>query len=317
MTAGPGYFDQTGRHDVLSGGIRMLPITTSKGTFRVWTKRTGNNPRLKVLLVHGGPGATHEYLLGFDSWFPAAGVEYYYYDQLGSGWSDQPDEPELWDFGRMAEELEQVRLGLGLGPDNLVVYGQSAGGVVAIEHALRYPGAARALIISNMMASGPAYNAYAQTVLKSELSAQVRAEIEAIEAAEDFANPRYMELLMPHHYEKHVLRMPAGAWPEPVSRSFSRVNQSIYVPMQGPSELGASGKVLAWDRFNDLKSIAIPTLTIGATHDSMDPRHMEAMARELPHGHYLHCPNGSHLALYDDQEVYMKGILAFLEALDP
>ena len=89
------YLDNTGRDDVLSGGIRMIPVETPKGTFRVWTKRVGNNPRIKVLILHGGPGFSHEYLEAFDSYFPAASIEYYYYDQLGSYYSDQPEEPEL------------------------------------------------------------------------------------------------------------------------------------------------------------------------------------------------------------------------------
>ncbi len=84
------YFDNTGRTDVLAGGVRMIPIHTPKGDFRVWTKRVGNNPRIKVLLLHGGPGATHEYFEAADSFFPGASVEYYYYDQLGSAYSDQP-----------------------------------------------------------------------------------------------------------------------------------------------------------------------------------------------------------------------------------
>jgi proline iminopeptidase len=71
------YFDNTGRDDVLSGGVKMIPITTPQGTFRVWTKRVGNNPRIKVLLLHGGPGVTHEYLEAFDSFFPGASIEYY------------------------------------------------------------------------------------------------------------------------------------------------------------------------------------------------------------------------------------------------
>jgi proline iminopeptidase len=72
------YFDRANRSDVLSGGVRLIPVTTPRGTFRVWTKRVGNNPRIKVLLLHGGPGATHEYFEAADSYFPAAGVEYYY-----------------------------------------------------------------------------------------------------------------------------------------------------------------------------------------------------------------------------------------------
>ena len=108
------YLDNSGRDDVLSGGSRMIPVSTPAGTYRVWVKRIGNNPDLKVLLLHGGPGATHEYLEACDSYLPAAGVEYYYYDQLGSGCSDQPDEPALWDLDRFVDEVEQVRIALGL-----------------------------------------------------------------------------------------------------------------------------------------------------------------------------------------------------------
>ncbi|MCK5483643.1 MAG: alpha/beta fold hydrolase, partial [Gemmatimonadetes bacterium] len=126
------YLDYSSRSDVLSGGARLIPIETPAGTFNVWTKRTGNHPTMKVLLLHGGPGATHEYLEAFDSYFPNAGIEYYYYDQLGSNFSDQPDDPSLWEVGRFVEEVEQVRQALGLGPDNFYLYGQSWGGILAI-----------------------------------------------------------------------------------------------------------------------------------------------------------------------------------------
>src|SRR5947209_8552475 len=130
-----GYLDYSRRDDRLSGGVKMIPIQTSKGQFRVWTKRIGNNPRVKVLLLHGGPGATHEYFEAFDSYFPAAGIEYYYYDQLGSAYSDQPDEPDLWELPRFVDEVEQVRRALGLHHDNFYLYGQSWGGILAIEYA--------------------------------------------------------------------------------------------------------------------------------------------------------------------------------------
>jgi proline iminopeptidase len=89
------YLDNSGRADRLSGGVRCIPISTPHDTFKVWTKRVGNNPRVKLLLLHGGPGATHEYFEPCDSDLPAAGIEFYYYDQLGSHYSDQPDVPDL------------------------------------------------------------------------------------------------------------------------------------------------------------------------------------------------------------------------------
>jgi proline iminopeptidase len=106
--------------------------------------------------------------------------------------------------------------------------------------------------------------------------------------------------------------MPAEEWPDPVNRAFKHINEDIYVPMQGPSELGAKGKLLDWDRTTDLAAIEVPSLVIGAEFDTMDPEHLEWMASEMQNGRYLHCPNGSHMALYDDQQVYFQGLIRFI-----
>jgi proline iminopeptidase len=311
------YLDYSGRDDVLSGGARKVLVTTPAGDHHVWVKRTGNNPDLKVLLLHGGPGSTHEYLEACDSYLPAVGVEYYYYDQLGSGFSDQPDEPSLWELDRFVEEVEQVRRALGLSRDNFVLYGQSWGGLLAIEYALKYQQHLRGLVISNMMSSVPAYNAYAEQVLMPAMDQAALAEIKSMEASGDTGNPRYLELLLEQHYIHHVLRMPVGDWPDPVQRGFAHINPAIYVSMQGPSELGisADAKLAAWDRTGDLRMIEVPALVIGARYDTMDPAHMEMMAGLLPKGRYLHCPNGSHLAMYDDQATYFAGLTDFLQDL--
>jgi proline iminopeptidase len=294
----------------------MIPIETPAGEFRVWTKRVGNNPTIKVLLLHGGPGATHEYFEAFDSYLPGAGIEYYYYDQLGSAYSDQPEAPELWDIPRFVDEVEQVRVALGLDADNFYLLGHSWGGILAMEYALAHPDNLKGLIISNMMASIPAYNVYAEEVLMPSMDQAVLAEIKAFEAAEDYLNPRFQGLLVEHHYVNHVLRMPPEEWPDPVNRAFAGLNNDIYIPMQGPSELGASGKLLEWDRTADLQDIHVPTLVIGAEYDTMDPEHMEWMAGEFPNGSYLYCAEGSHMAMYDDQLTYVEGLIKFLREVD-
>jgi proline iminopeptidase len=304
------------RPDALSGGARLVPIKTAHGDFTVWTKRCGDNPRIKLLLLHGGPGATHEYFEAFDSYLPQAGIEYIYYDQLGSHRSSQPDVPELWETARFVDEVEQLRLALGLDASNFFLLGHSWGGILAMEYALAHQKHLKGLVISNMVSSIPAYNRYAQEVLMPGIAPAVLAEIQALEAAKDHENPRYMELLIPHHYEHHVLRMPHAQWPDPVHRAFAHLNPKVYIPMQGPSELGASGKLVNWDRTAELPKITVPTLTIGGAHDTMDPKHMEAMARALPQGRYLHCPNGSHMAMYDDQATYMQGLVDFLRSVD-
>jgi proline iminopeptidase len=311
-----GYLDYSGRDDVLSGGVKLILVSTPKGDFPVWTKRIGNNPAIKVLLLHGGPGATHEYFEAFDSYFPAASIEYYYYDQLGSAYSDQPDEPDLWELPRFVEEVEQVRQALRLDRTNFYLLGHSWGGILAIEYALKHQQHLKGLIISNMMASIPAYNEYANKVLMPAMDQTALAEIKRLEAAGQHENPRYMELLVQHHYVQHILRMPADQWPDPVNRAFKRLNPKVYVPVQGPSELGASGKLINWDRMAELGKIAVPTLVIGARYDTMDPAHMEMVSGKVQKGRYLFCPNGSHLAMYDDQRVYVEGVIQFVRDVD-
>ena len=310
------YFDNSRHADAWSGGARMIPIHTPNGAFNVWVKRVGNNPRLKVLLLHGGPAVPHDYLEAMDSFLPAAGIEYYYYDQLGAGNSDQPKNYDLWTTNRFVDEVEQVRTALGLTKDNFCLYGQSWGGLLAIEYALAHQDQLKCLVISNMMASIPAYNAYAKSKLMPELNASDLATVQQLEAENKTDDPRYMGILVPQFYEKHFLRRPAAEWPEPVNRAFARQNEHIYTLMQGPSELGAGGRLVNWDRFADLKRITVPTLVIGAKYDTMDPAYMEKMAKQLPKGEYAFMPEGSHLAMYDDQQRYFAALVGFLKKQD-
>jgi proline iminopeptidase len=164
-----------------------------------------------------------------------------------------------------------------------------------------------------MMASAIEYDAYAENVLGPMLPPGVLDEIKAIEAADDFANPRYEELLMEHFYPEHVLRMPPEEWPQPVLNAFGAMNKHIYVLMQGPSEFGIAGTLETWDRSMDLGKIAVPTLVIGAEHDTMDPAYMEWMAGQVQDGEYLYCPNGSHMAMWDDEVTYANGVVGFIQ----
>lgn len=311
------YYDRTNRPDASAGGVRMIPITTPLGTFNVWTKRVGNNPALKVLLLHGGPGGTHDFFEAVDSFFPPAGVEYYYYDQLGSGRSDNPADSSMWDLGRFVDEVEQVRRALGLGPDNFVLLGHSWGGILAMEYALTHGEALKGLVISNMMSSAPAYSRYANEVLIPAMNQDDLAEIREIEGARDFDNPRYMELLVRSYYVDHILRMNPAEWPEPIRFSFKDLNQDLYLTMQGPSELGMweEASLAHWDRTGDLKDITAPTLVLGGRHDTMDPTFLEMMAARIPNGSSYICEHGSHMAMYDDQESYFGALLDFLSSL--
>jgi proline iminopeptidase len=307
------YFNY-GDSGVQMAGIKMIPVKTSIGDFKVWTKRFGNNPRIKILLLHGGPAATSEYMECFESFFPKEGFEFYEYDQLGSYRSDKPTDSSLWTTDRFVEEVEQVRKAIGADQNNFYLLGNSWGGILAMSYALKYQDNLKGLIIANMMASCPEYGKYADEVLAKQMDPKVLEEVKAIEAKGDFTNPRYMELLLPNFYNKHLCRLPE--WPEPVNRSFSHTNQTIYVMMQGPSEFGIAGRLANWDVKDRLKEIKTPTLMVGAEHDTMDPKAMEEQSKLVQKGRYLYCPNGSHLAMWDDQQVFMNGVIKFIKDVD-
>jgi proline iminopeptidase len=306
------YYDY-GESGVKDGGVKMIPVKTPVGEFKVWTKRFGNNPKIKVLLLHGGPAFTHEYLEVFESFFPKEGIEFYEYDQLGSYYSDQPKDSSLWTTERFVEEVEQVRKALGLDKENFYLYGSSWGGILAMEYALKYQDNLKGLIISNMMASAPDYGKYADNVLAKQMDPKVLAEVRSLEAKNDYKNPKYMDLLMNNYYNQHICRV---EWPEPLMRCFKHANEEIYTMMQGPSEFGVGGRLKNWDRKADLKNITVPTLTIGGKFDTMDPEHMKWMSTQVQNGNYLYCPNGSHLAMYDDQQIYFDGLIKFIKAVD-
>lgn len=312
------YLDYSNSDSQLSGGTKIIPIHTELGTFNVWTKQVGNNPELKVLLLHGGPGATSEYWEAADSYFPNAGVQYYYYDQLGSGKSDNPNDERLWQVDRFVEEVEQVRIALGLNSSNFILLGHSWGGILGIEYALKYQENLKGLIISNMVSSIPDYIDYANEILGPKLPEEVLMKIKTFEQNEDYTNTEYLGLIEQYYYPKHVLRMDPSDWPNPVLRAFANLNYPLYLKMQGPSEFGVVGDAILkdWDRTNDLSNISIPTLIIGAEYDTMDPRAMEKMSTLVKNGKYLYCPEGSHMAMYDDQKTYFEGVISFLSTLD-
>jgi proline iminopeptidase len=250
----------------------------------------------------------------FESFFPQQGFELIEYDQLGSYYSDQPKDSVLWTIPRFVDEVEQVRVALNLTKDNFYILGNSWGGILAMEYALKYQQNIKGLIISNMVSSAPEYGKYAEEVLGKQMKPEVLAEIKQIEAKKDFANPRYMELLIPNFYKEHICRL--AEWPDALNRSLKHANSDVYVRMQGPSEFGISGLLANWDITNRLPEITVPTLMVGAKYDTMDPKAMEKQSKLVQNGAYLDCPNGSHLAMWDDQQVYMNGVINFIKQVD-
>ena len=299
--------------EVQSGGIKMIPIKTPVGKFKVWTKKFGDNPRIKILLLHGGPAMTHEYMECFESFFPKEGFEMYEYDQLGSYYSDQPNNDDLWKTERFVEEVEQVRKVLGMNKDNFYLLGNSWGGILAMEYALKYQDNMKAVLISNMMPSIPDYEKY-NGVLRGQMRKTLVDSLDAFEKKGDFKNPVYVDLVTKEYYNQHICRLPE--WPDPINRAFKHLNEHVYVLMQGPSEFKVGGRLLTWDVKDKLKNIKIPTLAIGAKYDTMDPKAMEDISKTVQKGRFLYCPNGSHLCFWDDQKVYFAGVNQFIKDVD-
>lgn len=302
------YLDFSTPGKVQMAGIQMVDL---KEGYKVWTKRFGNSP-MKVLLLHGGPALTHEYMECFESFFPQANIEFYHYDQLGSYRSDQPEDDKLWTIDRFVEEVEQVRKQLGLNKDNFFLAGNSWGGILAMEYALKYQQHLKGLLVFNMTADFGKYEAY-NSMLRKELPQTLIDTFEYYENKGDFHNPRYQDLVFEKYYTKHICKL--DVWPEPVMRSFKHVNQHVYEYMQGPSEFVPGGILKGWSVWDDLKTLTVPTLMVGAKYDTMNPAEMEEMSKLVQNGQYLYCPNGSHLAMWDDQEVFMKGVIEFIHGV--
>ena len=289
-------------------GIRMIPVVGGK--YKVWTKKIGSGP-IKVLLLHGGPGFTHCYLEAMESFLPQAGIEIYYYDQLGCGNSDIPDDPSLWTLPRYVEEVEEVRRGLGL--DNFVLYGHSWGGMLAIDYALKYQQHLRGLVISNMAAGVQAAIKRGITLKNTLLPPDKLAKLNALEAKQDYDNPEYEGIMMEDLYPKMICRI--QPWPEPITRAFRLANLKIYNEMQGKSEFQVTGNFKDWERWDRLHEIKVKAFTIGARYDEMDPEDMKRMATLMPNATSAICPNGSHMALWDDQAIYFQHLLAYLKTV--
>lgn len=308
------YFNYS-KAELENAGVKMVEVQTPKGKFKVWTRKIGNNPRIKILLLHGGPALTHEYMECFEPFFGKEGFEIYQYDQLGSFYSDQPTDSSLWTLERFVEEVEQVRVALGLGKDNFYILGNSWGGILGMEYALKYQQHLKGLIVSNMTADYAKYGAYNQK-LRTQMRKSLVDSLEAFEKKNDFLNPVYQQLVFDEYYCKHILRKKAADWPEPVLRSFKHLNFPVYDILQGPSEFVPGGRLVGWECWSRLNQLNIPVLMIGAKHDTMNPEEMEQMSKLMKNGSYLYCPTGGHLSMWDAQEEYYPGIIKWVKEVD-
>jgi proline iminopeptidase len=294
----------SGRPDgVRTGGSRKVLVD---GRFEVWVKQVGRG-KIPVLTLHGGPGFPHYYFECFEDFLPQDRIRFYYYDQLGCGFSDRPDDASLWTMRRYCEEVEQVRRALDL--DRFVLYGQSWGGMLAIDYALAYPQHISRLVISNMTASMPSYTKYVNE-LRAAMPRDVDSAMKLFEQRGDYLAPEYQQLIMDHLYSKHICRL--KPWPEPAMRSMLNLNTDVYNTMQGPSEFTITGNFKDWDRWADLPRLSMPTLLMVGRYDTMSVADIQRMGGLIPNSQVFVCEHGSHWSMYDDQESYFGALVPFL-----
>ncbi len=296
----------SGRADgVRTGGSRYIQVD---GKYKVWVKQVGTGS-IPVLTLHGGPGAPHFYFECMEDFLPQAGVRFWYYDQLGCGFSDQPDDKSLWTIDRFREEVEQVRAALGL--DKFILFGQSWGGMLAIEYALKYPQYLSGLVISNMSASIDGYVKYVGE-LRRALPDDVKAVLDKYEARGQYEAPEYQQAMM-KVYARHICRL--DPWPEPVIRAFAHLAAPVYNTIQGPNEFVVTGTMKGWDRYQDLPNIKVPTLLIVGRYDEMNPADIQRMGTLIPDSKVVICEKGSHLSMWDDQEAYFAALIPWLQSI--
>lgn len=260
-----------------------------------------------VFCLNGGPGLACDYLREAHSCLIDQGYHVVAFDQLGTGRSDQPDDPALWTIGRYVEETETVRKALGLGKVHLL--GHSWGGWLAIEYALTYPDALKTLILEDTVGDMP-HLASELERLRAALGPETVAMMQRHEAMGTFDHPEYQAAVTILNY-RHVCRL--AEWPAPVNRSLGSWNMGPYKTMQGPNEFLYIGNLKDWNRIPDMPRITVPALITCGQHDELTPACALKIKLALPDAE-LHCfPNSSHMPFYEEPQAYYPVLLDFLK----
>ena len=298
-------------------------MTESEGTvpfgdFETWYRVTGtldpDSPRAPTVLLHGGPGATHDYLDAMRG-LAADGRAVVQYDQLGNGRSTHLRDrgAEFWTPALFCDELDNLLAGLGIA-GRYHVLGQSWGSCLAQEHALRQPAGLRSLVLADALASIPDFAAECARLL-SALPADVQETIRRHEAAGTTADPEYTEACMVF-YRRHVCRL--EVWPDEVSRSFQAMEEdpTVYGTMNGPSEFTITGTLRDWSIVDRLGEIRVPALMVSGRHDETTPKLQETLLAGIPSSEWVCFEDSSHMPHVEEPERWLAIVSAFLRRVD-
>jgi proline-specific peptidase len=276
--------------------------------YQIWYRRVGNGG-IPLLMLHGGPGAGHDYLETLEGLAIERPV--IFYDQLGCGKSDQPADESLWRIERFVAEVDIVRRALGL--EQIHLLGQSWGGWLAIEYMLTHPAGVVSLILASTSASVPQFVAETKR-LKSELPAEIYETMQRFEAAGDYHHPEYEEATM-EFYRRHVCRL--DDWPGPLLRSLDNLTANpVYETMNGPNEFMVIGNLKEWDRTDQLGEITVPTLITVGRYDELTPACAETLHQGISNSQMVVFEESAHLAHLEETEKYLQVVANFLAMVE-
>jgi len=276
---------------------------------RVWTRVIGAGPRTPLLLLHGGPGAGHDYLEPLAALADERPVVFY--DQLGCGRSDIPDNPALWTIERFADEIDEVRAALGLTRCHLL--GQSWGGWLGIEYLLRQPPGIASAVLASTSSSIPEFSRACEALIAA-LPEEHRVALETLGARGQYDHPDYLAA-EESFYQRHLCRL--AAWPDCMLRSVENLHHTpVYGAINGPNEFTTTGNLRYWDRTADLAQIDVPVLITCGRYDELTPDCAETLRSHIPGAALRIFEASAHVAHIEESEAYRACMADFLRAHD-
>ena len=278
---------------------------------RVWFRAVGGGGEREstpLLVLHGGPGCPHDYLENLVA-LASEKRRVIFYDQLGCGNSDLPDDTSLWTVERFTDEIDIVRAALGL--ERVHLLGQSCGGMLGIEYAIRQPRGLVSLILADAMPSMVLWVEEANR-LRAALPPEVNATLLRHEQAGTTDSPAYHAAVEVFN-QRHVCRL--SPLPEFVQRANAK-SGFMYNYMNGPSEFHVIGVIKDWDRTDRLNDIQVPTLIISGKYDESTPLLNDILHKGISDSEWVLFEHSAHLPHVEEEEKFMRTVDAFLMRID-
>ncbi|MCF5706899.1 proline iminopeptidase-family hydrolase [Pseudomonas syringae] len=286
------------------------------GPYQTWYRITGDlrGPRTPLVILHGGPGCTHDYVDAFKD-IASTGSAVIHYDQLGNGRSTHlPDKKaDFWTVDVFLNELNNLLMHLDI-VNNYALLGQSWGGMLGSEHAVRQPSGLKALIIANSPADMRTWVSEANR-LRGELPQTVQNTLTRHERSGTFQHDDYKEASR-LFYNRHVCRV--VPWPEEVKRTFDQIDAdpTVYHAMNGPTEFHVIGTLKDWSIVDRLHRINVATLLITGRHDEATPRVVKPYEDNVPNIQAVVFEESSHMPHVEERMACMGVVAKFLDNAD-